>query len=196
MVVEDPVAKFVEQNETAVVGVDLSEYLLCIRDRYALRLEQWHCLFEFFEGDPSIFAGVDVIKDTPIAVVVSEVLKEESELSLRDVVIAKLGGCFEFVFGHVEGPDDDRLELEEFRQPDDIPYALINLSQAQVPIAIDIEPRPIVIDLFYICRSISRWQFIADDLDNLARFHINYNFTYKVTAIEGNDLNRMAMGYL
>jgi hypothetical protein len=122
-----------------------------------MRLQQWHCLFEFFQGDPSIFAGVDIIKDTPIAVVISEVLKKESELCLGDVVIAVLGGCFEFALGHVESPDDDRLELEQFRQPDDIPDALINFSQAQIPIAIDIEPRPIVVDLLYICWRISRW---------------------------------------
>ena len=47
--------------------------------------------------------------------------------------------CYKSVFGSIEGSNDDGLEMEELRQLDDILNALIDLSQAEISVAVDIE---------------------------------------------------------
>jgi hypothetical protein len=72
-------------------------------------------------------------------VVLAEVDEKEGELCLGDIVVAEGVLGLDLVLGCRVGPDDDWFQLEQLWQLQHVSDSLVNLSQTQVAVTVDVE---------------------------------------------------------
>ena len=77
-------------------------------------------------------------------------MDEVFELGLRNVVVSVLGGGLQGGLGSGEGPDQDGFEFEQLGELDDISDSLVDFSQAEVFVAVDVEVGPVLLGLAWV----------------------------------------------
>ena len=77
-------------------------------------------------------------------------MDEVFELGLRNVVVSVLGGGLQGGLGSCEGSDQDGFEFKELGQLDDISDSLVDLGQAEVFVAVDVEVGPVLFGLAWV----------------------------------------------
>lgn len=169
---DGPAAELVEEDVSAMICVDFAEDHLRVRYVHSEAFKHWDCGLELLKSHPAILARIDAREGLPVLVVLSQVQHQELELCLGDVVIAVRVGGFEFVLGSVEGADDDWLKSEEGRQFHNIFETLIDLGQAQVAVAVDVDIGPVFEPPLLVLGSVANGQLGLDLFPNLLRCHI------------------------
>ena len=148
------VAELVEEDVSAVVCVDSVENGLGVGHPQSPLLQQGGGLREFGHRHPPVPAGVDLVEHEPVVGVFPQVLDQVFELGLRHVVVPVHRGGLEGGLGSGEGPDQDRLELEQLGQLDDVPDSLVDFGQAEVFVAVDVEVGPVLFGLAWVGRGV------------------------------------------
>jgi hypothetical protein len=167
-----PSAELIVKYISTVIAVNFLEDNLRILNVNSPLIQHWNCCLELDFTYPSILAGINSIKGSPIFVILPQIKYQIFELGLRNVVISMRVLRFQFIFSSVECSYDDGFEMEELRQLDYISYALINFSKAQIAVAVDIDEFPVFITLFNVIFSVPCWQFRRNFFPNLIR-HLN-----------------------
>lgn len=168
---QNPITELVEKNKSSVIWINLSKNLFSVRNWNSVRLHQRNCLLKLLQRNSPVLTSVDLVENRPITVVLTKILKQITELCLRNVVVSIFCNSFQLGLGHIEGLDDHRLHLKELGEANYISNALVNFRKTEIAITIAVKSRPVVIDKFYCPRRVIAWQFFIDNFDNFLAFH-------------------------